>query len=243
MQKNGREILTVKGLNSGYGNIQVLWDVDIKIDSGNITALVGANGAGKTTLFRVISGLLKPYSGEVTFKDRNIINDPPGKRASQGIMMIPEGRQLFRGLSVKANLMMGAYTRKDKKEEILKDLDWVYSVLPILKKRKNQLAGTISGGEAQMCAIGRGLMANPKLLLIDELSLGLAPVVVDSLVDILSRIHSERDITVFLVDQDVQTALEIATYGYVIANGKVEMEGASEELLESSEIQKAFFGI
>jgi len=242
MRKNGQKMLKANKLNAGYGNIQIIWDLSMEVKTGTITALIGANGAGKTTLLRILSGALRAYSGALTYEAEDVTKLSQGKRAKLGIMMIPEGRQLFNALTVQANLMMGAYTRKDRKS-IKRDLDWVFGVLPVLKDRRQQLAGTLSGGEAQMCAIGRGLMANPRLLLIDELSLGLAPVVVDSLIKVLQRIHSERAITVLLVDQDVQAALEMASEGYVIANGRVEMAGRAQELLQSPEIQKTYFGI
>ena len=235
-------MLRVEALNAGYGDVQILWDVDLEIPGGSITALVGANGVGKTTLLKTLAGAIGPYSGRILYLDEDITRRPQTWRARNGIMMVPEGRQLYAGLSVEDNLMMGAYTRSDR-PRIRADLEWVYSILPVLKERRRQLAGTLSGGEAQMCAIGRGLMAAPKLLLLDELSLGLAPVIVDALIKVLEEIHTEREITILLVDQDVQTALELASKGYVFVNGRVELSGGSRELLENPEIQKAYLGI
>ncbi|MBN2048926.1 MAG: ABC transporter ATP-binding protein [Spirochaetales bacterium] len=235
-------MLKVRNLNAGYGDVQVLWDIELEIEGGTITALIGSNGVGKTTFLRTLSGAITPYSGTVLYNGEDITKMSQPKRAKMGIMMVPEGRQLYSGLSVEDNLMMGAYTRKDKKK-IREDLDWIYQIMPRLKERRKQLAGTLSGGEAQMCAISRGLMAAPKLLMLDELSLGLAPVIVDDLVKILTKIHAEQGITILLVDQDVQTALTIARRGYVLVHGKVEMSGESDELLNNPDIRKAYLGI
>ena len=176
-------MLKVEALNSGYGDVQILWDVDLEIPAGTITALLGANGVGKTTFLRTLAGAIQPYTGRIVYRGEDITGRPQTWRARNGIMMVPEGRQLYSGLPVEDNLMMGAYTRRDR-TQIRADLEWVYSILPVLKERRKQLAGTLSGGEAQMCAVGRGLMAAPKLLLLDELSLGLAPVVVDGLIEV-----------------------------------------------------------
>lgn len=235
-------MLKIQGLNSGYGEVQILWDLNMEIETGSITALIGANGVGKTTFLRTAAGAILPYSGEIIFNGENITNISQSKRAKMGIMMVPEGRQLYSGLPIEDNLMMGAYTRKDKKK-IKEDLDWIYAILPKLRERRKQLAGTLSGGEAQMCAVARGLMAAPRLLLLDELSMGLAPVIVDELIKLLKNIHEERGLTILLVDQDVQTALEIASKGYVLVNGKVEMSGDSQSLLKNPDIQKAYLGI
>ncbi len=235
-------MLKIRGLNSGYGEVQILWDLDLEIESGSITALIGSNGVGKTTFLKTTAGAIKPYSGEIIFDGEDITNTSQSKRARMGIMMVPEGRQLYSGLPVEDNLMMGAYTRKDR-QKIKEDLDWVYTILPRLKERRKQLAGTLSGGEAQMCAVARGLMAAPRLLLLDELSLGLAPVIVDDLIKLLKEIHSQQGLTILLVDQDVQTALEIASRGYVLVNGRVEMTGDSQTLLNDPDIQKAYLGI
>lgn len=235
-------MLRVEGLNAGYGEVQILWDLSLEIPAGSITALIGSNGVGKTTCLRALAGGLTPYSGRILYEGQDISSRPQAWRARHGIMMIPEGRQLYSGLSVEDNLRMGAYTRHDR-PGVRRDLDWVYTILPVLRERRRQLAGTLSGGEAQMCAIGRGLMAAPRLLLLDELSLGLAPVVVDSLVRVLRDIHAQQGLTILLVDQDVQTALELAGRGYVLVHGRVELSGPARELLDNPEIQKAYLGI
>ena len=238
----GGSMLRVEGLNAGYGEVQILWDLSLEIPAGSITALIGSNGVGKTTCLRTLAGGLAPYSGSILYEGQDITSRSQSWRARHGIMMIPEGRQLYSGLSLEDNLLMGAYTRHDR-AGVRRDLDWVYTILPVLRERRRQLAGTLSGGEAQMCAIGRGLLAAPRLLLLDELSLGLAPVVVDSLVGVLRDIHAQRDLTILLVDQDVQTALELAGRGYVLVHGRVELSGPARELLDNPEIQKAYLGI
>ena len=235
-------MVKVEGLNAGYGDVQILWDLSLEIETGSITALIGANGVGKTTFLRSLAGGIQPYSGTILFDEQEITHRPQTWRARHGIMMVPEGRQLYSGLTVEDNLKMGAYTRRDR-DGIRRDLEWVYGILPVLKERRKQLAGTLSGGEAQMCAVARGLMADPKVLLLDELSLGLAPVIVDGLIKVLREIHEKRDITILLVDQDVQIALELASSGYVLVNGRIEMSGPSEQLLKNTEIQKAYLGI
>jgi branched-chain amino acid transport system ATP-binding protein len=235
-------MLKAENLNAGYGDVQILWNVDLKIEKGGITALIGSNGVGKTTFIKTLAGAITPYSGRILFDGMDITKVPQSKRASMGITMVPEGRQLYSGLPVEDNLMMGAYPRNDK-AGIRRDLEWVYSILPRLKERRKQLAGTLSGGEAQMCAVGRGLMADPKVLMLDELSLGLAPVAVDSLVKVLKEIHENKKITILLVDQDVQVALGLAERGYVFVHGRVEMSGDSGSLLGNPEIQKAYLGL
>ena len=235
-------MLKVEGLSGGYGDVQILWDVDLEIAEGGITALVGANGTGKTTLIRTLAGAIEPSAGKITYCGRDITKVSQPKRAAMGIMMVPEGRQLYSGLSVEDNLFMGAYVRKDRKA-VREDLDWVYGILPRLKERRKQLAGTLSGGEAQMCAVGRGLMAAPRLLMLDELSLGLAPVAVYSLIAVLKDIQAKKKISILLVDQDVQVALGIAEKGYVFVHGHVEISGDSKTLLENPDIQKAYLGL
>jgi branched-chain amino acid transport system ATP-binding protein len=235
-------VLKTEGLCGGYGDVQILWDVNLEIAEGGITALVGANGVGKTTLIRTLAGALAPTAGKILYGGEDITRVPQPKRAAMGIMMVPEGRQLYSGLSVEDNLFMGAYTRRDRRA-VGQDLEWVYSILPRLAERRKQLAGTLSGGEAQMCAVGRGLMASPRLLMLDELSLGLAPVVVDTLIAVLKDIQLKKKISILLVDQDVQVALGIAEKGYVFVHGHVEFSGDSKTLLENPEIQKAYLGI
>jgi branched-chain amino acid transport system ATP-binding protein len=238
----GKMLLETRKLNIGYGDIQVLWDIHLRIDEGEIVALAGSNGAGKTTLFKALLGVLKPLSGEILFEDKNISSLRPYQRVPLGISLVPEGRELFYWMEVEENILMGAYVRSDA-NGIRKDLEWIYSLFPVLYERKHQQAGTLSGGEQQMCAIARGLMANPKLLLLDELSLGLAPVMVDRLVHAIREIHRLRKISIFLVEQDVQTAFELASRGYVIETGKIIAADISENLLRDNRIREAYLGI
>lgn len=238
----GKMLLETRKLNIGYGDIQVLWDIHLRIDEGEIVALAGSNGAGKTTLFKALLGVLKPLSGEILFEDKNISSLRPYQRVPLGISLVPEGRELFYWMEVEENILMGAYVRSDA-NGIRKDLEWIYSLFPVLYERKHQQAGTLSGGEQQMCAIARGLMANPKLLLLDELSLGLAPVMVDRLVHAIREIHRLRKISIFLVEQDIQTAFELASRGYVIETGKIIAADISENLLRDNRIREAYLGI
>jgi branched-chain amino acid transport system ATP-binding protein len=235
-------LLETRELNIGYGDIQVLWDIRLKIDEGEIVALAGSNGAGKTTLLKGLLGVLRPLSGEILFEGKNISSLRPYQRVPLGISLVPEGRELFYWMGVEENILMGAYSRQDA-EGIQKDLLWIYQLFPILDERRHQQAGTLSGGEQQMCAIARGLMANPKLLLLDELSLGLAPVMVDRLVHAIREIHRLRRISIFLVEQDVQTAFELAGRGYVIETGKIIADDTSQNLLQDNRIREAYLGI
>jgi branched-chain amino acid transport system ATP-binding protein len=234
-------LLRIEGLEAGYGEIQVLWDIHLKIDRGEMVSLLGANGAGKSTLIWTITGLLKPQRGEIYFEDIALSPLSTDRIVKKGICQIPEGRRLFAGLSVRENLMMGAFSRGDK-EETNRDLDWIFDLFPALAERKSQLGGTLSGGEQQMCAIGRGLMSRPQLLLIDELSLGLAPVIVDELVKTLEVIK-KRGTTIFLVEQDVHLALEHTQRGYVLETGRIVLSGSSRELLNNPHVKAAYLGM
>jgi branched-chain amino acid transport system ATP-binding protein len=235
-------LLETRSLNLGYGDIQVLWDIELKIDEGEVVALAGSNGAGKTTLLKGLIGVLRPLSGEILFEGDGVSSLRPFERVPLGISLVPEGRELFYWMGVEENILMGAYSRPDSKG-VQKDLQSIYTLFPILEERKRQQAGTLSGGEQQMCAIARGLMANPKLLLIDELSLGLAPVMVDRLVHAIGEIHRTRKISIFLVEQDVQIAFELASRGYVIETGRIIAGDTSENLLKDSRIREAYLGI
>ncbi len=235
-------VLEVQGLDAGYGDVQVLWGVSLRVNRGEAVALIGSNGAGKTTLLRSISGTLPARGGRVAFQGADITTLPPDRRVALGVAHVPEGRQVFNGMTVRENLLMGAYARRDGRAEVHADLDRVFGLFPALAERRDQLAGTLSGGEQQMVAIGRGLMGRPGLLLIDELSLGLAPVVVERLAEALREVH-RAGTTILLVEQDVQTALEMTGRGYVIAHGRVALEGSSAELLRSEEIRTAYLGI
>ena len=234
-------LLEIKGLNAGYGDVQVLWDINLKIEEGQIVALVGANGAGKSTLLKTISGLLKPYSGEIIYSGKDIIHMPSKEIVHDGIIQVPEGRRLFHQMTIEENLMMGAFRRR-KSNSIQEELDKIYGLFPRLRERKRQQAGSLSGGEQQMCAIARALMGNPRLMLIDEMSLGLAPLIVDDLIDIVKEIK-QHGTSVLLVEQDVQLALDNSHYGYVLSTGNMAMEGNSAELLQKQEIKEIYLGL
>jgi branched-chain amino acid transport system ATP-binding protein len=234
-------LLEVKGLSSGYGEVQILRDVTLEVREKEIVALIGANGAGKTTLLWTISRLLTPTAGSVRFAGIDITAARTDEVVGAGVVQVPQGRRLFAGLTVKENLMQGVYLRRDT-AKIASDLERVYSLLPRLSERANQLAGRLSGGEQQMCAIGRGLMSRPRLLIIDELSLGLAPLVVDSLLALITQINEEGT-TVLLVEQDVQVALEHAHRGYVLETGRIIQTGPAAELLDDTSIRKAYLGL
>jgi branched-chain amino acid transport system ATP-binding protein len=234
-------LLEIKELNVGYGDIQVLWDINLQIEEGQIVALVGANGAGKSTLLKTISGLLNPYSGTIIFKGEDITQMSSKEIVAKGIIQVPEGRRLFPHMTVEENLMMGAFRRR-KSKNIQPELDKIYQLFSQLKERRQQKAGSLSGGEQQMCAFARGLMGNPKLIFIDEMSLGLAPLIVDDLVDNVKEIN-QQGTSVLLVEQDVQLALANSHYGYVISTGKVEMEGNSQDLLRNQEIKEIYLGL
>ena len=234
-------LLEIKGLNAGYGDVQVLWDINLKVEEGQIVALVGANGAGKSTLLKIISGLLKPYSGEILYSGKDIIHMPSKEIVQDGIIQVPEGRKLFHQMTIEENLMMGAFRRR-KSKSIQVELEKIYALFPRLQERKRQQAGSLSGGEQQMCAIARALMGNPRLMLIDEMSLGLAPLIVDDLIDIVKEIN-QQGTSVLLVEQDVQLALDNSHYGYVLSTGNMAMEGNSAELLQKQEIKEIYLGL
>lgn len=234
------ECLGIKNLKVNYGSIEALKGIDISVKEGQIVALLGANGAGKTTTLRKISGILEAKSGSIQFFGEDITNLPPHKIASKGIIQSPEGRQVFRDLTVEENLMTGAYTVKDKKE-LKNNFDRVYSYFPVLKERKNQIASTLSGGEQQMLAIGRALMGSPKLLLLDEPSLGLAPLIVKNIFQIIKEIRSDGT-TVLIVEQNALQTLKIADYAYVLEVGKISMEGSAEELRNDSSLIEVYLG-
>jgi len=235
-------LLETRGLNLGYGDIQILWDINVRIVEGEIIALAGSNGAGKSTLMKGLVGTLRPLSGQILFQKKDISALRPYARVPLGISLVPEGREIFYWMTAEENIGLGAYLRRDS-DGIQKDLEWIYQLFPVLKERRSQQAGTLSGGEQQMCAIARGLMASPRLLLLDELSLGLAPVMVDRLVSAIRQIHQSRRISIFLVEQDVQIALELASRGYVIETGKIVAEGTSANLLSDNRIREAYLGI
>jgi branched-chain amino acid transport system ATP-binding protein len=241
VKRSQEVLLDIKELNVGYGDIQVLWDINLQVKEGQVVALVGANGAGKSTLLKTISGLLKPYNGSIIFQGEDITSMPSKEIVAKGIIQVPEGRRLFPGMTVEENLMMGAFRRKESKN-IKPELAKVYKIFPRLKERRQQKTGSLSGGEQQMCAFARGLMGNPKLIIIDEMSLGLAPLIVDDLIDNVKEIN-QQGTSVLLVEQDVQLALDNSHYGYVLSTGKVQMQGNSLELLRNQEIKEIYLGL
>ncbi|RJG04779.1 ABC transporter ATP-binding protein [Noviherbaspirillum cavernae] len=234
-------LLSVQGLGAGYGDIAVLNDISFDIDVGDLVALIGSNGAGKSTLLRTLSGVIKPSVGKVQFNGEELCGVAPEHIVAAGLIHVPEGRRLFAGLSVVDNLLVGAYLRRDGKAAIRRSIDEVYSLFPRLAERRHQDAATLSGGEQQMCAIGRGLMANPRLLLIDELSLGLAPRVVDELIAAMHRINA-RGTTLLVVEQDVEVALSLARHGLVLDQGSIRLSGESSSLRQHPLIHAAYLG-
>jgi branched-chain amino acid transport system ATP-binding protein len=233
-------MLKVENLNVHYGVIHALKDVNIEVEEGQIVSLIGSNGAGKTTLLRTISGLIKASSGSVLYLGDNIASVPAQILPTKGLVQVPEGRRIFSGLTVYENLMMGAYLRKDK-DGIKQDLEKIYQRFEILAKRKNQDAATLSGGEQQMLAISRALMAKPKLLLLDEPSMGLAPLLVKEIFNIIKEIN-EQGTTILLVEQNAMQALKIADKAYVLETGNIVLQGTGQELLSSPEVQKVYLG-
>jgi len=232
--------LVFENLSAGYGDTQVLWDVSLAIEAAEVVALIGSNGAGKSSLLGAISGLVRVDGGSVRFEGDEITRRAPDAIVRTGVVQVPQGRRLFGALTVRENLLMGAYLRKDR--EVQADLERVLELLPRLKQRYEFLAGRLSGGEQQQVAIARALMARPKVLLIDEMSLGLAPVLVDQLLVILRTINDEG-VAILMVEQDVQTALEFATRAYVLETGRVTLSGTTHDLLDNPLVQKAYLGI
>ena len=234
-------LLEVAAIVAAYGEVRALWDVSLRVDEGEVVTLLGANGAGKTTTMRVLSGLLRPLSGSVTFAGRGIHRLAPPRIVQAGLVQIPEGRRLWPRMTVLENLELGAYAPhlRARRHETL---DWVFSLSPRLAERRRQLAGTLSGGEQQMLAIGRGLMSRPRLLMLDEPSLGLAPILVREVFTIIGQINA-RGVTVLLVEQNVRQALEIAHRGYVLETGRVVRSGSARDLLEDPEIKRAYLGL
>jgi len=237
-----KPLLKIQGLQSGYGDVQVLWGIDLEIQTGEIACVVGSNGAGKTTLLRTISGMVRARGGKVEYAGKPLTGESCETILRAGIAHVPEGRRLFRGLSVRDNLLLGAYLRDDSRADIAQDLEKIYALFPILKDRQTQDASTLSGGEQQMCAIGRGLMSRPSLLMIDELSLGLAPRAVEKLSEALIEIN-KSGLTILLVEQDVFTAFELARSGIVIETGRVTIAGPSAELAQDPRVRSAYMGV
>ena len=234
-------MLTLSGIEAGYGEIQVLWGVDMALAQGGISALVGSNGAGKSTLMRTLSGLIVPSAGRIDWEGKDLRGMSPAQILAHGIAHVPEGRRLFSAMSVEENLLMGAYARKVGRAVMQRDLDRVYSTFRRLHERRSQAAGTLSGGEQQMCAIGRGMMSAPRLLIIDELSLGLSPLLVEQLVEALQVLNREG-LSILVVEQDVITALELSSSAYVMDMGRIVQSGASADLMRDPAIRSAYLG-
>jgi len=235
-------LLEVTDLDVGYGNVPVLWKIFLRVLPAELVALVGSNGAGKTTLLRALSGLIKTMGGNVRFAGRDITPIAPDLRVGMGLSQVPEGRLLFAGMTVQDNLIQGAFLIREK-QVVRQNLGRMVEYFPELKPKLKQLAGTLSGGEQQMCAIGRALMISPKLLLIDEMSLGLAPVIVDRLAKIITRVNQEFRLAVLWVEQDVQMALESCHRGYVIENGRIVLEGDGRRLSGDPRVRQAYLGL
>ena len=235
-------MLKVRNLEAGYGKLRVLKRISMHVDPGEIVTIIGANGAGKTTLLHTITGLVKVSSGEIVFKDKNLRKITPEKVVFLGCSLVPEGRQVFSTMTVQENLLLGGYVQaKRDKRNVDKEMGRVYELFPVLKERENQLAGTLSGGEQQMLAMGRALMAKPSLIMMDEPSTGLAPLIVKSIFQVIIRLREEGN-TVLLVEQNAKAALGIADRGYVLETGKIIVQGAAEDLLENRDVQRAYLG-
>lgn len=233
-------MLRVDGIDVHYGVIPAVRELSLSVEKGQIVTLVGANGAGKTTTLKAIMGVLLPRRGSILYKDEDISQLSSDKRVRKGIVLIPEGRHVFSKLSVRDNLTLGAYHRNDR-EGIRRDKEWIYRLFPVLKEREMQMAGTLSGGEQQMLALGRGLMGHPELLLLDEPSLGLAPIVLGEIYEVIKEINNSG-ITILLVEQNISMAMKIAQYAYVMETGKVRTEGKSDDVMKRENIMKAYLG-
>jgi len=234
-------MLDLKGINAGYGSFQALFDISLTVNAGEAVSVIGPNGAGKTTLMRVISGMTAPFSGEMEMEGKSLSSFPPHQIVELGIAHVPENRRLFPGMSVEDNLKLGAFA-KTARSDSAKNLEFVYELFPRMKERRSQLAGTMSGGEQQMCAIGRAIMSGPKLLLMDEPSAGLAPVVVQQVFSLVRRIR-EEGYTVLIVEQNVQQVLQVVDRAYLLEAGQLIDSGKSKDLLESDSVRKAYMGL
>jgi len=235
-----RPILALKDVYVSYGHVQALKGIAIEVQEGELVALLGANGAGKSTTLMTISGILRPRSGSITYEGHDLTKISPNEIVQLGVIQCPEGRHIFDGLSVLENLWMGAVCRRDR-QAIQQDLELVFSLFPVLKQRMRQIAGTLSGGQQQMLAIGRALMARPRLLMLDEPSLGLAPLIVESIFNVIRQLHNQR-MTILLVEQNARQALQVANRTYVLETGQVKLSGKADELRASPEVQRLYLG-
>ncbi|MEM6656735.1 MAG: ABC transporter ATP-binding protein [Pseudomonadota bacterium] len=235
-------ILKIRNIESFYGPIMAIRGVSLDVYPGQIVSILGANGAGKTTLMKTVSGVMDPEKGQISFDGQDIQGSEPHKVVQKGIVHVPEGREVFPLLTVDENLSLGAYTLTDK-HQVQQDRDLVFSYFPVLRDRRTQEAGTLSGGQQQMLAIGRGLMANPKIMLLDEPSLGLSPLLVHEIFEILRRLNAEQDMTMVLVEQNAHAALELADHGYVMEVGRIVMDGPADELLQTDDIRNFYLGV
>ncbi len=234
-------MLCAENLETGYGSMQILWGLNLAVEKGSITALLGPNGAGKTTTLRAILGTVRAWRGRIFYNGQDVTTQPSHKRVAQGLVLVPEGRHLFPTMTVRENLLMGAYL-PEARAHIKESLELAYELFPILKERSEQRAGTLSGGEQQMLAIARGLMAQPKLLMLDEPSQGLAPKLVAEVFTAIARLREERGLTILLVEQNVEHTLEICDYAYILHEGKVKIEGTAAEV-QTSDLREAYLGI
>jgi len=235
-------VLRVEGIDAYYQDFQALWDISLDVDKGEVVALIGSNGAGKSSVLRTLSGFLIPHKGSVTLDGTQIQKMQPHERVNLGVSLVPEGRRLFPTMTVMENLELGAYIKSARKEKD-KSLEWVFQIFPRLRERAGQVANTLSGGEQQMLAIARGLMSQPKLLLVDEVSLGLAPIIVQNIYKIIKEINETMNMTILLVEQNVRLALEIAHKGYIIENGRIVGFGQAQELLNSEQVKNAYLAL
>jgi branched-chain amino acid transport system ATP-binding protein len=235
-------VLRVEGIDAYYQDFQALWDISLEVDKGEVVALIGSNGAGKSSVLRTLSGFLIPHKGSVTLDGTQIQKMQPHERVNLGVSLVPEGRRLFPTMTVMENLELGAYIKSARKEKD-KSLEWVFQIFPRLRERAGQVANTLSGGEQQMLAIARGLMSQPKLLLVDEVSLGLAPIIVQNIYKIIKEINETMNMTILLVEQNVRLALEIAHKGYIIENGRIVGYGQAQELLNSEQVKNAYLAL
>ncbi len=235
-------MLRIEGLNVAYGGLKALTDVSLEVGEGQFVAIVGPNGAGKTTLFKTISGVVAPVSGRIEYEGRDLLAAPASERAALGVAHVPEGRQVFKTLSVQDNLELGAYRLADR-AKLKRNIERIRELFPILAERREQLAGTLSGGEQQMLAIGRGLASSPRLLMLDEPSMGLAPTIADAIFERIEQIHREDGVTVLLVEQRVAEALESCDRGYVLDTGRVAVSGTHAELMADPNVKRAYLGM